>query len=324
MTDPILPRRNFYVYMLLRLDGRPFYVGRGTGTRIKMHEYKSKRGTSYKDNIICQIIATGVEVPKVIVADGLTHEEANAMEIKLIAELGRYPNGPLTNRTSGGEGIIDMPADSLARKRAKLKGRKLSPEARAKISRAASNPSPETRAKMRLAHRGRIISEGTKKKMSLAHKGKPFSETHLEHLRAAMKDRDPAIYQRSAETRRGSHLTEETKGKLRIAAKRQWSETRDALLVAMQKRPRPTPETRTLMSKSHKKRLAENPRPPRSAETKEKLRQANLGRTLSAEARAKVSAALRARPPQSAETRQKRRESVLRAIARKKTNDVDD
>lgn len=319
MTDAILPRRNFYVYKLLRLDGRPFYVGKGTGSRIKMHEYKAKKGRSYKDNIICQILATGAEVPKIIVANGLTHEEANTLEIKLIAEIGRHPHGPLTNRTRGGEGIIDMPAESLERKRQKLRGRKLSPEARAHLIRVASNPSPETRAKMSASAKARIIPPEVRRKQREGMIGKRRSDETKANMRAAAKLRSPEQYARAAESRRGSHHTEETKAKLRQASRRQWADNRDALLTALAKRPRPSDETKAKMSAVHKRRLAENPRQPMTYETKAKIRAARaLQAPMSDEARAKVSAALRARPPISEGTRQKRRASVLATLAQKK------
>lgn len=321
MTETTLPRRDFYVYKLLRLDGRPFYVGKGTGTRIKMHEYKSKRGASYKDNIICQILAMGLEVPKVIVADGLTHEEANALEIRLIAEIGRHPNGPLTNRTRGGEGIIDMPAESAERKLQKLLGRVPTLEARAKISKAASNPSATTRSKMRAARLGKPLSAETRQKMSVAGAGKKRSESTKAKMRASAKLRPAERYQRAGATRRGSHHTDETKEKLRAAAQKQWTLNRDSLLVAMAKRPPTSDATRALMSARRKGKK----KPPMSEATKAKLRAARLRQApMSAEARAKVSAAGRARPPQSAETRQKRRESVLRAIAKKKAKEPSD
>ncbi len=315
MTDQTLPRRDFYVYKLLRLDGSPFYVGRGTGTRIKMHEYKAKRGASYKDNIICQIMAMGLEVPKIIVAHNLTDEEANALEIKLIAEIGRHPNGPLTNRTRGGEGIIEMPPESLERKRAKLRARIASPETREKIRLAASNPSPETRAKMSAAHKGRKENPLSTAKRSAAMKGIKRSEETKAKLREAAKRRDPEVYERIAAKRRGSRVSEETKKLLSASTKDQWARDRGLILEAMKKRPLPSAETKAIWSAQRKGKK----KPPMSETTKGKIREARARQApMSVEARAKISAALRARPTQSEETRQKRRDSVLRAIARKK------
>lgn len=320
MTSTTLPRCDFYVYMLLRLDGRPFYVGRGTGTRIKMHEYKAKKGASYKDNIICQIIATGVEVPKVIVAAGLTNDEANALEIKLIAEIGRHPRGPLTNRTKGGEGIIDMPAESIERRRAKLRGRKVSAETRERIRLAASNPSDETRERMSTSAKKREFSPELRKRMRQGMLGKRRSEATRQRMRESAKNRTPERYAKAAESHRGLHHTEETKAKLREITRRQWADTRDALIASMEQRPPPSASTKALWSQQ-RKGLKHG---PMSDATKAKLREARAHQApMSDEARAKISAALRSRPPISEETRQKRRASVLATLARKKEEAAD-
>jgi hypothetical protein len=316
MAEPTILRRNFYVYFLERLDGTPFYVGRGTGNRWLMHEYKAKRGRSYKDNIICQIRDAGLRVPKRKIAEGLTDTEANELEIELIAKLGRHPNGPLANMTDGGEGIVEMPAESEARRRAKLKGRKKSDETRERLRRAASNPSAETRRKMSEKARAKIVSEETRQRQSVARKGRPKSaETRL-RMRAAALLRSPEQYQKSAAARRGRTLPPEVREKIRATLTGQ----------------KMSDEARAKMSESQKRRWIENPRPPiteetrqkmrnwtRTEQTREKIRQAQFNRPpKSAETRAKISAALRARPPISEETRQKKRASALAAIERKR------
>jgi hypothetical protein len=316
MAEPTILRRNFYVYFLDRLDGTPFYVGRGTGNRWLMHEYKAKRGRSYKDNIICQIRDAGFPVPKRKVAEGLTHAEANALEIEIIAKLGRHPHGPLVNMTAGGEGIIEMPPESEARRRAKLKGRKPSDETRERLRRAASNPSTETRQRMSEKKKGKRPTVETRQKMSKARKGRPFSEEHKAKIRAAVALRPPEHYAKLAAARRGKPLPADTKEKIR------------ATLTGHKM----SEESRAKMSESGKRRWIENPRPsiteetrqkmrdrPRTEEFKAKVRAARAKQApLSDEARAKISAALRARPPISEETRQKMRTSRLAAIERKR------
>lgn len=64
---------------------------------------------------------------------------------------------PLTNNTSGGDGVPDLPPEARERIRSAWKGRK---------------HSEETLVKLRAARRLRITSEATKKKMSASQKGR--------------------------------------------------------------------------------------------------------------------------------------------------------
>lgn len=205
-----------YVYMLFRRTGIPFYVGKGRGKRWLEHEYCAKRGRSHKDNIICQMLSAGLEVPKVKIAENLTNEQAVALEIAFIAAIGREPTGPLTNLTRGGDGVVDMTPEIRAKHRTNTSagqlGKKRSLEARAAMSRAQrgklhgphspqfnermreimASPeqraahsaltmkgrkhSEETKAKMRAAAIGRKNSEEARRKMSLAKQGRRASE----------------------------------------------------------------------------------------------------------------------------------------------------
>ena len=71
---------NYYVYQYLTENGLPYYVGKGSGTRIReMHLY--------------------TEVPppnrRVIIKDGLTNNEAYELENQLIKKYGRKIDGGL-------------------------------------------------------------------------------------------------------------------------------------------------------------------------------------------------------------------------------------
>lgn len=80
----------YYVYMYLREDSTPYYVGKGKGNR-----YKEKHTVSIPsfDRIV-------------IVKDSLTDQEAIALEKELIKFYGRKDigTGILRNLTDGGEG----------------------------------------------------------------------------------------------------------------------------------------------------------------------------------------------------------------------------
>lgn len=115
--SPIL-RRDFYVYALFRADGiTPFYIGKGRGKRMFIHEKNAHRFTSHKDNIIRSMLASGIrEIPKTKLAEELLDSEALQIEMDLILLVGRRPRGPLVNLTKGGDGVSDLSPESVAKK----------------------------------------------------------------------------------------------------------------------------------------------------------------------------------------------------------------
>ncbi|HEY3825250.1 MAG TPA: GIY-YIG nuclease family protein [Bryobacteraceae bacterium] len=124
----------FYVYMLLRPDGQPFYVGKGINRRILQHE-AAARNTSlrtHKLNVIRAILRSQKRVSYAL-ADFFEHEaEAHACERRLILQIGRHDlgTGPLTNQTDGGEGASNPSVESRARRAATLGGSADDPERR--------------------------------------------------------------------------------------------------------------------------------------------------------------------------------------------------
>lgn len=111
---------NFYVYALYREDWvTPFYIGKGCGGRWLVHEKEAFRRTCRKSRVIQAMWKAGwYEIPKQKLAEGLTDEEAKTLEIKLIAQIGRQPNGPLVNHTDGGDGVSKLSDESKAKKSA--------------------------------------------------------------------------------------------------------------------------------------------------------------------------------------------------------------
>lgn len=224
----------FYVYILYRKNGiTPFYVGMGSGNRWLDHERDCKPLRSYKDNIVAKFKAQGIIVPKHKVCEGLTKKAAHAIEIFLIAAIGRNPLGPLTNLTRGGDGCLD-----------------LSPESKEKHRRNTS-----------LAQIGKTFSAQRNANLSAAKRGIP-GKPHSEEWKKANSERlklqwqDPAL--RAARTGMlGKHHSLESKEKIKESNKGQTRslEVRMKMSEAAKLR-RDTDEVRKAKSEAQKLRWA--------------------------------------------------------------------
>lgn len=163
------------------------------------------------------------------------------------------------------------------------RGTKLSAETRAKLSAARKNPSPETRAKLAEASRGRKWSPETRAKMMVILKGRRHTPESRAKLSAACKGRP------------GRPITPEMRAKL-LAAQRSKKrtlspKTRAALLAANLGR-KLSPEHRAKISAARRGRKMG----PMSEEQKAKLKVACSGWHHTPEARQKISESLRKNP----------------------------
>ena len=131
------------------------YVGkteRSTHVRLKRHMHNAREGVrSHVYNWLRQLLAAGLK-PEVEVLE--THETAEALveaERHFIAYF-RSIGCNLTNATEGGDGSVGYQhtEESKQKQRAKMSGRRLTPEHRSGISRGISgrSVSPATRLKL--------------------------------------------------------------------------------------------------------------------------------------------------------------------------------
>lgn len=213
----------FYVYEHWRPDKEVcFWVGKGNGDRAFRLKHRGKN--KHYNSIVKKLARLGMCVEVRMVASGLEEHEAHALERVRIA-FWRERGGTLANITDGGDGVVGLRHSDKTRalireKRskqkiihspetrakmsaahkgrtlgtknpahgAKLRGRKHSPEHRAKIG--ASNMgrifSAETKAKIGNANRGKVRSARTKEKLRLSHLGKKPSAETIEKRRQSM------------------------------------------------------------------------------------------------------------------------------------------
>lgn len=239
---------HFYVYILKRPNGIPFYIGKGTRIhRISSHmrEALANAGhNNYKNYIIRKILEEGSQIDYEIVLFTDNEELAFDKEMELISFYGRRDKeeGVLTNLTDGGEGYSGgvgawngkHHSNDTKKKIGKAnKGHIHSFDARKKMSEKKKGvlKSVETKAAMSRAQKGKIISEYQRRKISEAHKGKPpwnkgvpCTEEHKKKISESLKGKVGPMKGRhhTEESKRkmsqklkGRHHTEETKRKLK-------------------------------------------------------------------------------------------------------------
>jgi len=100
-------------YLCTEECDEPFYVGCTSKTlRVRLYGHKSAGRRSVKSS---PIVRAGVN-PESVIAVALETcadaESAFSCEVKWIATYGRFPNGPLFNRSGGGKANSDLPEDS--------------------------------------------------------------------------------------------------------------------------------------------------------------------------------------------------------------------
>lgn len=171
---------------MFRPDGRPCYIGRGSGNRVQIMKRRYNR---YLQRIID---AAGGQIESRKIADNLTEIQANELERRWIRILGRSNTGGyLVNVTDGGEGIKGWKrppgkprtAAEIASKPIIQKGIPKSPTQRARQSQAHKDV-PLSRAHalaIGAAHLGKRRSEETRRRMSESNRhGETCTQGHMD------------------------------------------------------------------------------------------------------------------------------------------------
>tara|TARA_B110000503_G_scaffold114893_1_gene172855 strand:+ start:148 stop:798 length:651 start_codon:yes stop_codon:yes gene_type:complete len=166
---------NFYTYAYLREDGKPYYIGKGSGNRIYRNNGRACRKPRDKSKII-------------FLKQNLTEEESFKHEVYMIAVFGRKDlgTGILHNKSNGGEGATGVI-------RTEEQKRKMSEERKGeKCYWYGKKFSKEHREKMSLKRKGKPLSKEHKEKISLGWKNtkkKPLTKEHKENISKGLSKR---------------------------------------------------------------------------------------------------------------------------------------
>lgn len=195
----------FYVYLWLRTNGIPYYVGKGKGNRGFTSKAHRVKRPPYDENIIVQ--------------EYESEKDAFEAEAFFISYYGRVDlgTGCLANLTYGGDGSSGTVVSLETRKKQSIfqKGRPKSEEHRKKIGlgHKGKPKSKEQCAKMREVNLGKKASEETKRKLCEARarqKRGPCSEETKRKISLSLMGKPGA--KRSEESRKKMSLIAKEKG----------------------------------------------------------------------------------------------------------------
>jgi len=309
--------RIFCIYLCENIITKKCYIGRTYDFSKRKKQHLASKSKGYFHNCLRKYGKENFDW--LILEEGLTYTEAIGREIFYIARYGTLcPSG--MNLTLGGEGLGCGISDTTRRKmsevqsrnshwkgrhhtlesRSKMsvsqRGKILSPEHKEKLSKAAflRRMSPETREKMSLAAKGKVRSAETREKMSVAKRGvkmKPFSPVARANMSVAKRGNQNA------------------KGAVRSP------EFRDAISKANKGKKHSSATLAKLRGNQNAKGHVHD------LETRRRISLATRGKTKSAETREKMSVAKRGRTP-SVVTKMKVSEGLKRYYRLKKESAV--
>jgi hypothetical protein len=187
-----------------------FYVGKGS--RYRAGKVSRFRNQHYA-NVVCHYGGSSQVVVEFFECNG----EAASLFMERILVAGFRACGiDLTNMTDGGEGNsgYKTPEDVKQKMSRSCKKAYSSKELREKVSEAVKRSfTPESRLKISVANKGKIVSQETRKKLSEANKRRPpISDASKAKHALAMT---------------GKKATEETKRKMSEAQLRRWARERN-------------------------------------------------------------------------------------------------
>ncbi len=172
-----------FVYMYLREDGSPYYIGKGTKKRLSEHY-------SYSRNV-----HTPKDTSRIIVQEYESEEDTIKAEIFFISYYGRKDlgSGTLRNLTDGGEGCSGRIVREETRRRIRKShiGKKHTEETKKRLREVHTGKVLSEEHKLNITKRliGRPVSLETRRKISESHRGLKHSQESIEKMRASANKR---------------------------------------------------------------------------------------------------------------------------------------
>lgn len=190
----------YYTYAWLRVDGSPYYIGKGQRKRAWRKSHKGVRRPKDESRVL-------------ILKQNLTENESFRHEVYMISVFGRKDlgTGILHNRTNGGEGSSGRVCLPSTRKRIGTM--------RERVGGTRYGPhSEESKRKMSESHKGKKLSEVTRKKISESGKGRVLGDLSKQKLRDARAKQSPPTL--------GQKRTPEQRERMRQGALNRWARSR--------------------------------------------------------------------------------------------------
>lgn len=161
---PTLGPGTVYIYGLVDPETDEIrYIGKSIRPLQRLQNHMNEKSNCHRSHWLQSLKRRGME-PTLILFEMISgawpwqHSERH-----WIAK-GRALGWPLTNNTSGGDGVPDLPPETRAKISSTWKGRKHNPETAEKLRnyRLGVKHTEETKAKMSAAHKGRKMTWGHK------------------------------------------------------------------------------------------------------------------------------------------------------------------
>ena len=206
-----------YIYIATNTINTKQYVGQSTKYphehRGRIHEhYLAKR--KYLFHKAIRKYGFDNFTWEVIHYPGASQDALNAIERWHIAKLGSLvPNG--YNLETGGKSGGKLSPEARAKLSAAHKGKIITPEHRAKLSKTLKGRiiSPETRAKISAANKGKIITPEHRAKLSAARRGKPLSPEHRAKISDGLRGDKHPLYGKTHSPESRAKMSAAHKGK---------------------------------------------------------------------------------------------------------------
>ncbi len=152
--------KTVYIYALIDPETREFrYIGKTTRPKERLQNHMNEKSNCHRSHWLQSLKAKGLK-PEMVIIEEIRGAWPWQFEERYWIEYAKRCGCRLTNNTSGGDGVPDLPKEAREKMRQTWIGRKHSPESLKKIGDAS---------------RGRVHSIATRQKMSNAHKGRQIT-----------------------------------------------------------------------------------------------------------------------------------------------------